>query len=83
MPSTLSPLGRARPNQHLLRVVNVAVINEDIGPSWDNLQVTRGRREITRVMGKNLSRITLLKVDRKSLARVVHLILVLPRVVMG
>lgn len=45
--------------------------------------VPLGSREITKIKEENHSRIVLLREVNKILAGVVHLILVLPRVVMG
>ena len=81
MHSLPSPWERAKPNQHPLKAVIVVVIG--IGLKGDSSLVLQERKEITRVMDKNLSRIALLKVVSRTRVEVVHHILTLLWVAMG
>lgn len=73
---------RAKPSQHPLKVVNIMVINKGIGLRVESLQVPQGRKGMTKALDRSLNKISLLKVFSKTLARVVHNILVLLRVFM-
>lgn len=59
----------------------IARVELGFGQRVDNLQVPQGRKEMTKTMGKNLSKNALLRVVSKTLVGVVSLILVLLRVV--
>ena len=77
MHSLPSPLGRAKPNLNLHRVVNVVVISRDIGPRVVNLVIPQEIKEITIIEDINISKIILVRVLKKILVGVVHLILML------